>query len=189
MSRDSFQRYGKTVEVNREGNGRFGVDSSGGLREKLAKRISNKQVESGGLEEGKKRLLVDRLAKNKNDEVALKKAQFEIINKNNPMTDEYHVGIRKPDDIKNAMEAFRTKIDEDEDYVYPDFTKEDGENALRTGKVMVYSSKPIGQGGFVSTSKMMAQDYSGGGKIYSLMVDVDDVAWIDSSEGQYAKLG
>lgn len=117
-----------------------------------------------------------------------KEEQFEVIQKNNPMTDDYHTGIRKPSDIKSATEAFKTSITDD-DYAYPDFTKADGQKALETGKITVYSSKPIGQGGFVSPSKMMAQDYAGGGKVFSQTVSVDDVAWIDSNEGQYAKTG
>lgn len=118
----------------------------------------------------------------------IKKEQLEIIKKENPMTDDYHTGIRTIDDIKTPEEAFKTKIDDDEDYIYPDFTKEDGENALKTGKITIYSSKEIKQGGFVSTSKMMAEDYAGGGKVYEQIVDIRDVAWIDSNEGQYAKI-
>ena len=117
-----------------------------------------------------------------------KEAQFEIIQKTNPMTDDIHTGIRKPSDIKSAEEAFKTTVDENVDYAYPDFTKADGTKALASGKVTVYSSKPIEQGGFVSPSKMMAQDYAGNGKVYSKEVSVHDVAWIDSNEGQLAKV-
>lgn len=118
----------------------------------------------------------------------IKEEQLKIINKENPMRDEYHTGIRSVDDIKTPEEAFKTKIDEDEDYIYPDFTKKDGEKALETGKITVYSSKEIKQGGFVSTSKMMAEDYAGGGKVYEQEIDIKDVAWIDSNEGQLAKI-
>ena len=118
---------------------------------------------------------------------AQKEQQFEIIQKNNAMTDEYHTGIRKPSDIKSATEAFKTNVSADEDYLYPDFTEADGRKALESGRITVYSSKPIDQGGFVSPSKMMAQDYAGGGKVYSKTVSIDDVAWIDSNEGQFAK--
>lgn len=111
-----------------------------------------------------------------------KRKQFEIIQKSNPMMDDYHTGIRSPEDIKTAKEAFG-----EDEFIYPDFTKEDADNALKSGKITIYSSKPIEEGGFVSPSKRMAQDYSGGGKVYSQTVGVDDVAWIDSSEGQLAK--
>ena len=117
-----------------------------------------------------------------------KEAQFAIIQSTNPMRDDVHTGIRDASDIKSAKEAFKTAVTED-DFLYPDFTKEDGENALKTGHITVYSSRPIAQGGFVSPSKMMAQDYAGGGKIYEQTVSVDDVAWIDSNEGQLAKRG
>ena len=105
------------------------------------------------------------------------------------MTDDVHTGIRKPSDIKSATEAFKTTISDDDDYLYPDFTKADGAKALESGKITVYSSKPIENGGFVSPSKMMAQDYAGGGKVYSQEVDINNVAWIDSNEGQFAKIG
>lgn len=113
-----------------------------------------------------------------------KEKQFDVIQKSNAMTDDVHTGIRKPSDIKSATEAFKTTISEDDDYLYPDFTKADGEKALKTGKIIVYSSKPIESGGFVSPSKMMAQDYAGGGRVYSKEMSVNDVAWIDSNEGQ-----
>ena len=125
----------------------------------------------------------------KEDSVSTKKEQqFEEIQKTNKMTDDQHVGIRKASDIKTAEEAFKTTVNEDEDYLYPDFTQQDGEKALKNGKITVYSSKPIEQGGFVSPSKQMAQDYAGNNKVYSQEVDVNDVAWIDSNEGQLAKI-
>ena len=118
----------------------------------------------------------------------IKQQQLEIINKTNPMRDDYHTGIRSINDIKTPEEAFKTKIDDDEDYVYPDFTKEDGKKALKTGKIIVYSSKEIKNGNFVATSKMMAQDYAGSSKIYSKEININDVAWINSGEGQFAKI-
>ena len=128
------------------------------------------------------------VSKNENPVTPQKEKQFEIIQKTNAMTDDYHTGIRKPSDIKSAQEAFKTKVSDNDDYLYPDFTKADGAKALETGKITVYSSKPIGNGGFVSPSKMMAQDYAGkSGKVYSKEVSIDDVAWIDSNEGQFAK--
>ena len=108
--------------------------------------------------------------------------QFEIIQEFNPMRDDYHTGIRKASEIKTPQEAFS------EESGYPDFTKEDMKKALEKGTVTIYSSKPISQGGFVSPSKMMAQDYAGSGKVYSMEVNINDVAWIDSAEGQYAKV-
>ena len=34
----------------------------------------------------------------------------------------------------------------------------------------------------------MALDYSGGKEPYSKTVDVDDIAWVNADEGQYAKI-
>ena len=123
-----------------------------------------------------------------NSSFSLKEKQLEIIKKENPMLDDYHTGIRTIDDIKTPEEAFKTKIDEDEDYSYPDFTQEDGEKALESGKITVYSSQEIKQGTFVSPSKSMAQDYAGDGKIFEQTISINDVAWINSDEGQYAKV-
>ena len=123
-----------------------------------------------------------------NSSFSLKEKQLEIIKKENPMLDDYHTGIRTIDDIKTPEEAFKTKIDEDEDYSYPDFTQEDGEKALESGKITVYSSKEIKQGTFVSPSKSMVQDYAGDGKIFEQTISINDVAWINSDEGQYAKI-
>ena len=123
-----------------------------------------------------------------NSSFSLKEKQLEIIKKENPMLDDYHTGIRTIDDIKTPEEAFKTKIDEDEDYSYPDFTQEDGEKALESGKITVYSSKEIKQGTFVSPSKSMVQDYAGDGKIFEQTISINDVAWINSDEGQYAKV-
>ena len=127
-------------------------------------------------------------SKSENPVTPQKEEQFKIIKETNSMTDDVHTGIRKPSDIKSPTEAFKTKINDNDDYLYPDFTKADGEKALQTGKVTIYSSKPIENGGFVSPSKMMAQDYAGGGKVYSKTVNIDDVAWIDSNEGQFAQV-
>lgn len=62
--------------------------------------------------------------------------QLEIIQQTNPMTDDYHTGIRSVDDIKTAEEVF---TDDPDDYIYPDFTVEDGQRALETGEVTVFS--------------------------------------------------
>ena len=116
-----------------------------------------------------------------------KEMQFRIIEETNLMHDDIHTGIRSVDDILTAKEAFETKVDEDS-YAYPDFTEADGKAALKNGEVTIYSSYPIAPGVFVTPSKMQAQDYAGGGKVYSKKVSVKDVAWIHSDEGQYAPI-
>ena len=113
-----------------------------------------------------------------------KEKQLAIIEATNPMQDDYHTGIRSVDDILTAEEA----LGDDFGGLYPDFTKDMGQQALKTGKVTVYSSHPITAGSFVSTSKMNAQDYAGSGKVYSKKISIKDLAWIDESEGQYAPL-
>lgn len=114
-----------------------------------------------------------------------KKEQFEIIQKNNPMTDEYHTGIRSPKDIKTWDEV----INDEDSFAWGDFTKEDAEEALKKGSITIYSSYPIKQGTFVSTSKIQAEEYAGGkgNKVYSKEIPLNEVAWINGDEGQYAK--
>lgn len=116
---------------------------------------------------------------------AHKEAQLELILSENPMHDDYHTGIRSVKDINTAEEAFRQAI-EDGEGTNPDFTTEMMEDSLRSGRVTVYSSSPIKKGSFITPSRMMANDYAGGGRIYSKRVPLKDVAWIDDAEGQYA---
>lgn len=114
-----------------------------------------------------------------------KEAQLEIILRENPMQDDYHTGIRSVKDINTAEEAFRQAI-EDGEGTNPDFTTDMMEDSLRSGHVTVYSSGPIKKGSFITPSRMMANDYAGGGRIYFKRVPLKDVAWIDDAEGQYA---
>ena len=117
----------------------------------------------------------------------MKDIQFEILQKYNPMHDDYHTGIREVGDIKTFQEAL-----EDDGYeggsLTPDVTEQMIQKALDTGKITVYSSYPIEQGVFVSPSKMEAQSYAGGLPVYSKEVTLSDIAWIDGFEGQYANV-
>ena len=126
--------------------------------------------------------------KTKFDE-ALKQKQNEIIQKENPMDKSLgeHTWINSVDDIKTYQEAL--EYDEYEGQgMTPDYTNEMVQEALRTGKMTVYSSYPIENGIFVTPSKMEAQNYAGNNKVYSKEVDLTDVAWIDGLQGQYAKV-
>lgn len=128
-----------------------------------------------------------RLKQTKNIEVhdtSHKGKQLEIIKKTNPMLDDYHVGIRNVEDIK----AFNEVVNDEDSFVWGDFTREDAKKALKEGKITVYSSYPINQGTFVSTSKIQAEQYAGGkgNKIYSKTIPLEEVAWINGDEGQYA---
>lgn len=127
-----------------------------------------------------------RLEKEIKEATPLKRKQYEIVQKYNPMLDEIHVGIRSPKDIKSFDEAMK----DEESFSWGDFSLEDAEKALKEGKITIYSSYPIEQGIFVSTSKIQAQEYAGGkgAKVYEKVVPLNEVAWINGDEGQYAKV-
>jgi GNAT superfamily N-acetyltransferase len=115
-----------------------------------------------------------------------KQSQLEIIKKENPAPNDYNTWVRDVKDIKTAEEAFA--IAKEDGAMYPDFTEMDMQNALEDGEVIVYSSYPIKDGVFITPSKMEAQNYAGGkdAKLYSKKVKLNDVAWIDEGQGQYA---
>lgn len=117
-----------------------------------------------------------------------KEKQLEIIQNNNPVEDDYHTWIRNIEDIKTLSETLEDSDWSDYDEFNPDLTRADIDKALETGKITVYSSYPIEQGIFISPSKMEAESYSADGKVYSKEVNIEDVAWIDPTQGQYAKV-
>ena len=125
-----------------------------------------------------------------------KEQQLDIIQKTNPMLDDYHTGIRIVDDIKTFKEAYDIAKKEaldggwDEYASYPDITNDMIENSLKTGEITVYSSNDIKNGTFVTPSYEQALEYAGNdtSKVKSKKVKVDDVAWINLDEGQYAKI-
>lgn len=113
-----------------------------------------------------------------------KELKLEIISNTNPAPNDELTWIRSVEDIKTAEETLTG--DPDENFTYPDFSKENMQAAIEAGEITVYSSHEIENGGFVSPSKMMAQDYSGSQDVYSKKVKIHDVAWINSDEGQLA---
>lgn len=117
-----------------------------------------------------------------------KQQQLEIIEKNNPVNDDYHTWIRSIEDIKTLEETLQDSEWAEYEEFDPDYTMDIAKKALETGKITVYSSYPIKQGVFVSPSKMEAESYSGNGKVYEKIVNIKDVAWIDPTQGQYAKV-
>ena len=123
-----------------------------------------------------------------------KKAQMDIISKTNPMKDDYHVGIRSVKDIHTLAEAVDAAREDartggwEELAAYPDVSNRTLENALRDGRITVFSSYPIANGVFVTPSRMQAKDYAGGGEVYSKTVPIDDVAWINTDEGMFAQV-
>ena len=116
-----------------------------------------------------------------------KQKQFELITNGNPFNPELgnHTWIKDVSDIKTYEEVWQ---EEGEIYgITPDFSEKDAINALNSGRIVVYSSYPIKNGTFVTPSKMEAMSYAGSNKVYSKVVSLDDVAWIDPTQGQYAK--
>ena len=118
------------------------------------------------------------------DQNLSKSDMVKIIEENNPVYNDYATWVRTEDDIQNVTEIFGDQFEG----MYPDFTKEMAEEALKTGKVMVYSSKPFSLGSFVTPSKMYAESYSGDGKIYKGLMSLENIAWIDEGEGQICRL-
>ena len=58
-------------------------------------------------------------------------------------------------------------------------------NCFRSVRWCWYISNPITSGNFVTPSKMEAMAYAGNGKVYEKNVNINEVAWIDSLQGQY----
>ena len=114
-----------------------------------------------------------------------RQAQFDLLQKTNPMRDDYHTGIRSPEDI-HTLKSIVDSYNADNNFTYPDFTLADAQKALANGNIDVYSSKPIEAGAFISPSKMMATDYAGGGEVYKKNIPLRDFAFIESGdEGNY----
>lgn len=120
-----------------------------------------------------------------------KERQLAIILSSNPADDEnrsYHTWIRNVNDIHTFREAMENDGFTENDDFTPDFKAADVREALRSGNVTVYSSHPIMNGAFVTPSRMEAQNYAGGGRVYSQKVRLSDIAWIDGLQGQLAKI-
>lgn len=117
---------------------------------------------------------------------AKQQTQFDIIQETNPAPEESnYVWIRKPSDIK----TFEEVINDKDSFTWGDYSKEDALRDLKNGTVTIYSSYPIKNGVFVSTSYQQALDYAGGdpSQVHSRKSSIDSVAWINGDEGQYAK--
>jgi hypothetical protein len=117
----------------------------------------------------------------------LKQKQLEVVLKTNPAPDDYHTWIRNINDILTFEEALNLSdyieyAGKDFDASYPYSIAEE---ALATGKIIIYSSYPIKPGVFVSPSLMEALSYSGISKVYSKETLLTDIAWIDPTQGIY----
>ncbi len=122
--------------------------------------------------------------------VLVKAEQFEIINRVNPAPNAYQTWIRNIDDVKSFDEALKDSDWEgwEQNGFDESYTPQVVQDALNSGKITVYSSHLIEQGVFVTPSPMEAQSYSSDGKIYSKEVNLNAVAWIDPTQGQYANV-
>ena len=150
--------------------------------ERYQKMMEERAAKKSQEEELKKQ----KLAQDYKESTPQQQKQFDIIQKYNPMTDEYHTGIRSPKEIK----TFEETLKDADSFAWGDFSRKDAEKALKKGSITVYSSYPIKQGVFVSTSKIQSEEYAGGKgkKIYSMEIPLDKVAWISGDEGQFADI-
>lgn len=117
--------------------------------------------------------------------------QLEIINETNPAPNDYLVWIRTEEDVLSGKEAYNEANKIYKEYgsiTYPDTDISIWEDAMETGEITIYSSYDIKNGNFVSISEMEAQEYAGSNKVFSETVYVNDVAWINDHEGQFAKI-
>lgn len=116
--------------------------------------------------------------------------QFEIVSKYNPAPNEYQTWIRSADEIKSFEDALKISdyVGWETDGFDESYSARDAEFALKSGKITIYSSHPIKQGVFVTPSPMEAKSYSSDGTIYSKEVFLDEIAWIDPTQGQYANV-
>lgn len=119
----------------------------------------------------------------------MKEQQLKIINQFNPAREgSNQTWVRNTNDIKTLDEALNDGDWSNYDDYMPDLTKQDIQNAIKKGEITVYSSTPIEQGAFITPSQMEAQSYAGNGQVYSKTVPINDVAWLDPTQGQYAKI-
>lgn len=177
-SSEQQQRYSGNGNESNRNNGTSKQDARISTKEQIESqdRLSNKTQERNNRE-------LD------NSSFSLKQKQNDIIQKYNPKDESLgeHTWINSADDIKTFKEALDYD-DYESGNLTPDFTEEMVNKALGSGKVTIYSSYPIEQGTFVTPSKMEAGNYAGNNKIYSKEVSLKDVAWLDSLQGQYAKV-
>ena len=112
------------------------------------------------------------------------KFRAKIVKDNNPVGDDYHAWIRGENDIKTFKQAYD---DDGGGDLAPDFTEAMAKQAIDSGEITVYSSKPIKAGSFVTPSKMEAKSYAGSGEIYEEKLKLNDVSWLDALQGQVTR--
>lgn len=126
--------------------------------------------------------LYSRIIKLENNirDIKWKNVALNVILASNPMHDDYHVGIRSISDIHTLYEAF-----DSEPPTNPDVSDDYIQQCIESGMIKIYSSNKIRPGVFVTSSKMMARDYAGSLNVFSTVVSIDEVAWINCDEGIY----
>ena len=143
-------------------------------------------VESGNMERAREILAEKAARRGYSPYDTVEDAQNHIIQNANPVEDDYHTWIRNAGDVHTFADVLSDSDWNGMDFD-PDYTWDMAQRALQTGEITVYSSYPIGTlGGFVTPSRMEAEGYAGNGEVYSKTVKLDDIAWIDPTQGQYA---
>ena len=112
------------------------------------------------------------------------KFRAKIVKDNNPVGDNYHAWIRGENDIKTFKQAYD---DDGGGDLAPDFTEAMAKKAIDSGEIIVYSSRPVKAGSFVTPSKMEAKNYAGSGEIYEEKLKLNDVSWLDALQGQVTR--
>ncbi len=132
---------------------------------------------------------VNTFSENSFDDVEkFKASQFEIIEKSNKAPNSYLTWIRSVDDIKTFEETLSDSDWSGGDDFDPSYSWQMAQEALESGEITVYSSYPIKQGVFVTPSRMEAESYSRQKNVYSKKIKLDEVAWIDPTQGMYANV-
>lgn len=112
-----------------------------------------------------------------------KEIQIRMLLELNPMTEKY--GINSIEDIKTFEEAIQCG---DDFFCYGDYYKNEALQDLKRKKVRIYSDKEIKDGTYITTSLNKAIKETGCKRedIKSKVVAIDEVAFINGSEGFYA---
>ncbi len=174
--------FNLTLDIAKTRDGRFILFATKGKIKKVGNvQLNSLKIKGSGLNSN-----YDSSISNFNEKV--KQKQFEIIEKVNPAPNSYLTWIRKVEDIKTLLETLEDSEWSDYDEFNPDLTRRMLEEAIEKGEITVYSSYQIKQGTFVSPSYMEAESYSGNGKVYEKTVKIEDVAWIDPTQGMYANI-
>jgi predicted nucleotidyltransferase len=191
INKPTTQETKTNSSMENESNTPKDVKSSSNIEVgKNNKNVVNKEVNNEVNQTEERKVINNEVAENLQEQSTndYKSKQLEAINESNPADDSYHTWVRSTENIKTFDEAFF----EDGEYsgMDPDFTESMAKESKKTGKITVYSSYPIENGVFVSPSQIEASQYAGGNasKLYSKEVNINDVAWIDGAEGQYAKV-